>query len=231
MKIVFFSDIHGNKYVLEPLLQAIKEEGADQVIFCGDIFGYYYYQNEIIDMFRKEGYLTLLGNHDQYFLDIIDQRGNRRDLIQKYGNSYNDISSKISPENIEYLRGLKPFHVFEADNIRIGVFHGSPADHLNGRIYPDTTIEDAELYSEYDFVILGHTHHKMVRMIGTTTVINPGSIGQQRDGKGCSYLILDTHNSGFSFANVEYDVESLIKDIEKYDANNAKLVEVLLRKA
>ena len=230
MRLAFFSDIHGNKYVLEPFLKSIEFEKIDQIIFCGDIFGYYYFQNEIMDVFRREGFITLLGNHDQYFLDILAGLVLEEELIDKYGNSYKNIAGRISDVNINYLQLLPRKHEIITENTGIGVFHGSPNDFLNGRVYQDTEIANAELYNKYDFVVLGHTHHKMVRKIGKTLILNPGSIGQQRDGKGCSYLILDTGSGEVAFKIIEYDVTKLIEDINVFDPRNNKLKEALLRK-
>ena len=52
MKILFFSDFHGNKYVLPGLVKLIDKIKPDQIVFCGDIFGYYYYYDEVIDFLK-----------------------------------------------------------------------------------------------------------------------------------------------------------------------------------
>lgn len=231
MKIIFFSDIHGNKYALSSFLKELKKIKPEIVVFCGDVFGYYYYQNEIIDCFRKNEFVTLLGNHDQYFLDLLCGNMESEYLISRYGNSYKNIQEKITDENIEFLKTLKPKYEIEADGYKIGVFHGSPSNHLNGRIYPDTEINETADYALYDYVILGHTHHKMERELETTIILNPGSIGQQRDGKGCSYLVLDTKTREYEFKLIEFEIERLINDIDYYDQGNVKLKEVLFRKA
>lgn len=230
MKIIFFSDIHGNKYALTSFLKECKELKPDLIIFCGDVFGYYYYQNEIIDIFRKNSFITLLGNHDQYFLDILDGNIDSEHLISKYGNSYKDIKHKISDDNVNFIKTLKSKFELEIDGYKIGVFHGSPTDYLNGRIYPDTEINTIKDYTCYDYVILGHTHHKMEKKIGSTIILNPGSIGQQRDGKGCSYLVLDTKTGVYEFKLISFDIDKLIYDIDYYDQGNIKLKEVLFRK-
>jgi putative phosphoesterase len=229
MKIIFFSDIHGNSYVLKNFIKALEKEKPDKVVFCGDIFGYYYHQNEIIDTFIQLGYIVLLGNHDKNFLDILDGKIDRRQLILRYGNSYHNIEQRISAVNIDFMKTLKPHYELQSGNYRIGVFHGSPYDNFNGRVYPDSEIIEVDMYTNYDIVILGHTHHKMVKQIRTTTIINPGSIGQQRDGKGCSYLVLNTADGSYQFKTVEYDVDRLAKDIDLYDNGNEKLKEVLFR--
>jgi len=232
MKIIFFSDIHGNRYALEGLFNNNLVSVADQLIFCGDVFGYYYYQNEILDIFRRVKKLRcILGNHDKMFLDIIDGKLNENTLIPKYGNSYKEVAERISRENIEFLRTFPTNLELEINGIKIGVFHGSPSDLLNGRVYPDTEIVDSENYTKYDYVILGHTHHKMVKQISNTTILNPGSLGQQRDGKGCSFIELNLNDKTFDFKTIEYDISGLMKDIDRIDNGKHSLKEVLLRRA
>lgn len=232
MKIAFFSDIHGNIYSFEKFLIDIHSNEIDYLFFCGDIFGYYYYQNEILDCLRKNGELCkcILGNHDKMFLDLLEDKLDEESLILNYGNSYKGICKKISQENIDFLKSVPSIRYFNIQGQKIAITHGSLSDNLNGRIYPNTAIDSEDLYKQYDYVILGHTHHKMVRTVGETYIINPGSIGQQRDGKGCSYLVLDLDNGYFNFKTIEYDVQRLVMDIDKKDNGNYKLKEVLTRR-
>lgn len=229
MKFIFFSDIHGNIYSFNKFLIMLEHVNVDKVVFCGDIFGYYYHQNEIIDILRNRKDISCIkGNHDQLFLDILNGKLDEELLIPKYGSSYKDIHRKISIANSEFIKQLPEFIEFNY-NVSIGVFHGTPYDLLNGRLYPDTKIENESLYLKYDYIILGHTHHKMVRNLYTTTIINPGSIGQQRDGKGVSFLLFNSVTLKYEFFNVTYDIELLVNDINKFDEDKPFLKEVLYR--
>lgn len=136
----------------------------------------------------------------------------------------------ISAENLSFLKALKPCWECSCGTIRIGAFHGSPEDPLNGRVYPDKDISEDPNYNGFDFVFLGHTHHKMKKRAGDAWVINPGSLGQQRDGKGCSYLELDTESLQIKFHIVDYPVADLLFEIEQKDPGNKALIDVLLRK-
>mgnify|MGYP001195396067 FL=1 len=69
----------------------------------------------------------------------------------------------------------------------------------------------------------------MERKVGKCVVLNPGSIGQQRDEKGCSYLVLDTALQKYYFKIINFPVEKLIEDIDFYDPENLYLKEVLRR--
>lgn len=232
MRIVFFSDVHGNQYAFREFQKAMGEIRPDQVVFLGDVFGYYYGQEEILTELCNSGYTCLLGNHDQMFLDLCAGKGDLERLCLKYGSSYQRNLGSISLENIDFLKKLCPSWELKIDGIRIGAFHGTPDDPLEGRLYPDTKVEDTSPYERYDYLFLGHTHHKMTRQIGhATMVINPGSIGQQRDGKGCSYTVFDTKLREAATCLIDYPIQLLKEEIMKKDSEKPFLAEVLERKA
>lgn len=229
MKILFFSDIHGNLFAFNSFLKDIENKEVDLIIFGGDFFGYYYYQNEIISEIRKRGIPCVLGNHDKMYLDLEKGEIHEEELVKRYGSTYSNIQDKITEENKEFLRKIPIGLEFLCDGKCIGVFHGSPIDPINGRIYPDAKDEDIIIYKKFDYLLLGHTHHKMIRQKEKTIIINPGSLGQQRDGKGCSYIILDTLNEKIEFFTVEYNVNKLIELVDEWDLGNERLKEVLTR--
>lgn len=231
MKIVFFSDIHGNKYAFESFLKDLTNLNYDLLIFGGDVFGYYYYADEIWTKLREIGAHCLLGNHDMFFLQLLSGELSEYSLVNKYGNCYKGIVNKISNENIEFIKSLKSIFQLTVDELSMVFVHGSIDNHLNGRIYPDTKINNKELYSGYDFIFMGHTHHKMEKCVEKCKLINSGSLGQQRDGKGCSYIVFDTSIRQYWINTVAYNVEALVNDINKYEDGEIKnrLIDVLYR--
>ncbi|WP_045519169.1 metallophosphoesterase family protein [Neobacillus niacini] len=230
MKICLFSDIHGNLYALEKFLIKSRELGIDFYVFCGDIFGYYYDQDTIISKLKGMEHLSAIkGNHDQYFLNASMSQAEEKCLIDKFGYSYKDITIKISNENKEFVKNLSEQIELNFFGKRIGIFHGSPMDPLNGRVYPDTEISESDGYLKYDYVILGHTHYRMVRHIGSTTVINPGSLGQPRDKHGFSFAVLTIPEGEIEYHEIEWDRNLLVKDIEINDPGSQKLINILFR--
>jgi putative phosphoesterase len=136
----------------------------------------------------------------------------------------------ISAENIDFLRQLPEYKIVKLENKRLFLCHGSPEDYLNGRIYPDTDLSGyMDLVQKYDYIVTGHTHHKLAKTLSTLLFLNPGSLGQQRDGLGCSYLILDLAKNSFTFHSVEYDITALEEQIDLYDGGWVRLKEVLRR--
>ncbi|MBD5540927.1 MAG: metallophosphoesterase family protein [Lachnospiraceae bacterium] len=210
MRICIFSDIHGNRDALERMLDEEKEN-VDLFIFAGDIFGYFYSQREIIDILMSmKNLIAVKGNHERNYLSgSIDN-----DLLDRYGSSYKII---LSDSQLEYLRQLPDYLKISIFDKQFGIFHGGPDDYLDQRVYPDTEVKDKSNFERYEFLILGHTHYRFVKKIGRTLIINPGSLGQPRDGKGFSYCILDTQNEKCQFKSVEVDIQKLLSQVRKLD--------------
>ncbi len=231
MKLVIFSDIHGNNFSFNAFLSKVsKFYNSHNFVFLGDFLGYYYGANEIITYCRENNIQCVLGNHDKYFLDILDGKRSLDDCVKRYGRSYDIALKNISKENIEFLRSLEAKMILINGSKRILLCHGSPLNNLEGRIYPDT---DLSIFSSaimgFDYVITGHTHYKMSIKYASTLFLNPGSLGQQRDGKGCSYMILDLNEDTYSFHTVGYSITCLEDQIDIHDAGRYTFKEVLRR--
>ena len=237
MQICFFSDIHGNGYAFDAFLREMERKKPDKIIFGGDFAGYYYDADRIISKVRQLRFGCILGNHDEMLLKLLDGQEDLQKLVTRYGNSYKKLMQELKKENQQFLRSLPLFLEIEADGLKLGFFHGSPRDFQNDRIYPDTEItkeEEIALFEKYDYVFCGHTHHKLVKQIGRTVLINPGSAGQQRDKKGTSYVLFDTKTGDYEICSFDYEIEALERDVDKYDGEDEerknRLKEVLRRK-
>jgi putative phosphoesterase len=232
MKLLLFSDIHGNNHAFDAFVKGLSTQWENYVlIFLGDFIGYYYGANEIINFCRERNIICILGNHDKYFLDILDGKLSLEKCIERYGYSYEISLNTISKENISFLRRLENNKTLTSCNQKVYICHGSPHDNLEGRVYHDTDLSQFEAsVNDFDYIVMGNTHHKMIRNYGSTTFLNPGSLGQQRDGKGCSYMVLDLEKKIYSFHTVIYSIEALEKEIDLYDSGRRGLKEVLRRK-
>lgn len=211
MRYIVFSDIHGNVAALKAMVNDIVSENCEGIIFCGDIIGYFYQQEEIIKCFSSwsSSLYAVLGNHDFNYLMSLKCADNRTNYAREYGKSY---ITKLSDSALSFLQDLPQIHSIIIDNKKVLIVHGEPGNYLNGRIYPDTEIKK-EIYGSYDVVFLGHTHYKMIRTCGKTLVINPGSLGQPRDGKGFSYCIFDFNEMKAEFRTVEVNKRKLLDEM------------------
>lgn len=227
MRIGVFADVHGNIYAFEKVFASLKQEGADLYVFCGDICGYYYYQNEVVEILQSMNRLVCVaGNHDRMFLRTLQDDDFSREYEKKYGRSCSLLAENITEKNLEFIKDMPDKHVF--DDYSMAVFHGSPWDNLNEYVYPDSPLgKFIEL--PYSYILLGHTHYPMDRSVGRVRVVNPGSCGQPRDYRDCSYAIVDIKRQEVEFRRVQYNVDSLIKDVQRNKEENSHLTEVLER--
>ena len=230
MRILVFSDVHGNIYALQELVKRMELIEFDKIVFCGDVFGYYYNQRDVFDMLKSmDNLIWIKGNHDDFFVKVFRGVMPLEKCIEKYGHSYEIAMSQFNLEDVEFFDSLPSKYVIDNDGCRVGIFHGTPSDSLNGRLYPDNSVLSPDEYTDYDIVILGHTHCRMVRHVGETLVINSGSIGQPRDGAGFGYALIDTNTKKVEFYNVNFDRKELYNQIDEYDSNLTKLKEVIER--
>ncbi len=229
MKLVVFSDIHGNALALESFVKELSNFSYDKIVFLGDIFGYYYEQEKCFDLLKKiPNLIWLKGNHDGYAVKAYHDEVDSDKLIASYGHSYEGIRNRFTKNDIDFISDLPSSYVFEKEGKKIALFHGRPEDSLEGRIYPDTPLTDGE-FGKYDTVFLGHTHCKMNRIIGKTKVISPGSLGQPRDGKGYGFLVYDMLSEECQFININVDNSILKSEIDRKDNGFQKMYDVLSR--
>ncbi len=107
MKIVFFSDAHGNQHTVRKFFDSIKADDPDLIVFGGDIFGYYYGQADILDMLYHSKCICLLGNHDKYFLELVEGKVDEDYLVSRYGSTYRNIINSIPQKYVDFLYTLK----------------------------------------------------------------------------------------------------------------------------
>ena len=218
-----FSDVHGNVDALRKMIDVEGEEG--NYLFCGDLAGYYYDALECMyELKRIHLVAAVRGNHDQYYIDAFSNCERTNELCIKYGNSYKYKSKEL----FEYMLELPVTVEMNANNKIAIIQHGSLSNRLEGRWYPDTEIEIPKA-SEAIFVVCGHTHYRMHRIINGLQIINPGSLGQPRDGMGFSYCILETDSMEVEFRNVSIDLNYLERRIKREDPGKPYLINVLRR--
>jgi predicted phosphodiesterase len=79
-------------------------------------------------------------------------------------------------------------------------------------------------------IVLGHSHYPMSHRIGKTLVVNPGSVGQPRNGEpGAHWAIFDTASNCLDFYSEEYDYSALINECKQRNPELPYLVDVLKR--
>ena len=206
MKIAIISDVHGNIHGLKAVLSDLPK--VDKILCAGDITGYYPFVNEVIEELKVNNIVSVRGNHDQYLVEGKAPEA-ASDVI-KY--SVKRMKLLISHENLEFIKSLPESIDVVIDDKRVMMFHGSPWNFLEERIYPDYPNFKRFSEIESDVVILGHTHYPFVKKIGSLTVVNPGSCGQPRDYNLLSYILWDTKKNKFKNKRISWDIEKFKKE-------------------
>ncbi|NJL17433.1 MAG: hypothetical protein HC938_09750 [Nitrospira sp.] len=103
---------------------------------------------------------------------------------------------------------------------------------INQYIYPDASEElfGRCVESNFDLVVMGHTHYPTLRRMGNTLLVNPGSVGQPRNRKpGASWALFDTESGAVDLRTEQYDVTCLVGECRRRHSELPYLYEVLSR--
>lgn len=211
MKVLVVSDVHSNFAALEAVLDDAGP--CDASISAGDIVGYGPHPQECIDRLYFKGFKCVAGNHDGAVATVETDWFN--DDAQE---AIRINRGQLSPASIKWLVSLPTELRLELDGLKIVVYHGSPTNPLTSYIFPGDAEAHADRFLHItgaDVLILGHTHvpHRVER--GGRLMLNPGSVGQPRDGDPrASYLILETDPLRAEHRRVEYSVDATAEAID-----------------
>ena len=214
MRILVISDVHGNLTALEEVL---RDAGRSDLVICsGDIVGYGPNPCECLDVLRGLKIRQVSGNHDRAAVAGIKFKENTT-----AGRALQVHSDLLGPGHKDFLKKLPKSLKFNVGGIEMAVFHGSPRKPFREYVYQ----ADAEIYvdeflrmSGAELIILGHTHIPYVVRSGNGLIVNPGSVGQPRDGDPrASYTLIDIEKGEIEVTNcrVGYDIDLVTSRIKE----------------
>lgn len=216
MRLAVLSDIHANLAALVAVRDDLPE--IDQLWVLGDIVGYGPQPNEVIRLLQEMGARSVLGNHDGAAIGTVDPRDFNPDAAAAIG-----WTAKVLDDNARAYLATLPEIRCEGDLTGV---HGSPRDPTWEYITSSSIAADNLAAFETRLCLFGHTHlpiifqadeHgvEVIRATPGTSIelgqkralVNPGSVGQPRDGNpASSYLLLDTDANVVEFRRVTYDL-------------------------
>jgi predicted phosphodiesterase len=229
MRNLVISDIHAN---LEALQTVLKNAGEFDAVWClGDIVGYGPDPNGCIDLIKSLPNLTCIrGNHDAAILGEMD--------VKLFNiEARNTISwqlSKLSPENLEFLKNL-PDRVSLSGVLLV---HGSPRYPVWEYILDPFVARVNFNFFEEDYCFIGHSHQALichwdpvkekmnwkgqvnglVYELTPRMILNPGSVGQPRDNDPrASYGIFDDQSKKWEVHRVEYPLHITQQKINEFN--------------
>jgi predicted phosphodiesterase len=218
MRVAVISDIHSNLPALEAVLADIVAETPDEIWCLGDLVGYNAQPNECVDLVRQRAALSLCGNHDLAVLGTIDVA----DFSGDAGAAARWTRTVLGGEQATWLRTLEP------KTVRPGVelFHGSPRDAVWDYVLSEHVALISILETEAPLILVGHSHVALalgwdgdqltgglapdgtqVELEGARWLLNPGSVGQPRDGDPrAAWLLIDIPAGRATFRRVPYPI-------------------------
>lgn len=222
MRIVIISDVHANLAALEAI-----QEPYDFLLCLGDLVDYGPQPREVIRWVRKRAFKVIRGNHDQALAYDMDCRCA---AVMKEASVTTRAwhTQLLSAEEKVYLRELPLSEHFELGEATFFLAHASPTGDLYKYLRPQ--ISDAALAEEIrgidtDFIFIGHTHLPMIRHIGKTTIVNPGSVGQPRHGDPrASYVVWE--DGAVHFRRVPYDTSKTIFALEQAPLSSSVIAQL-----
>jgi predicted phosphodiesterase len=224
MLILIVSDIHANIHAFDAVLGQAGE--FDKIWCLGDVVGYGPNPNECIDRLREFPHSCVLGNHDSAALGRLDLN----DFNSDAQASTLWTRQQLSADSTAYLESLPERQV--EDNVTF--VHGSPREPVWEYIMFPAIAKAQFNHFATDVCFVGHTHAPVVFsyfkseaglevceasvlpqenkfVVGNERqIINPGSVGQPRDGDPrAAYALLDTETKELEHFRVEYSIEEV----------------------
>jgi len=226
-KIAVLSDVHGNLPAFRSVLADVDASDAEAIWCLGDLVGYGAQPDGCVELAQQRCDFSLAGNHDLGVLGRIDIA----DFSPNAAAAALWTREQIGKDTVDYLSSLDPRREGEA----IGLYHASPLDPVWDYVISasgaDRSIEAmdervsaighthvASRFTRFEYEVLaeaaeGGTRHDLSE---DRWLINPGSVGQPRDGDPrAAWMLLDLGDWSAEWRRVEYPVREAAEAIEK----------------
>ena len=226
MRYLVLSDVHANLTALTAALDACAGRW-ERAVCLGDLVGYGPDPNQVIDRVRELGGPVIRGNHDKSACatDAMEDFNPAARMAMQW------TRAQLSPENLRYLREL-PAGPMETGGLTL--VHGALHDEDEYVFSPVQALASL-LTAPSEITFFGHTHfqggfsyrEERIDLIqlrprpganfaalrlepGTRYLLNPGSIGQPRDGDPrAAFAIADLGHGVVEFWRVPYDIQAV----------------------
>jgi len=230
MRVLLLSDLHANLQATEAVLA--DAAGWERALVLGDLVGYGADPAAVIDIVRGLAHATVIrGNHDKAAAGLT----NAADFNPIARHAAEWTAATLDADRAAYIRDL-PQGPVSIDGLGISavICHGAPFDEDHYLFDADDAARAFDAADE-DLILYGHTHLQiafrqtieatawpsnqarrivtpldadMVAANGTArSLVNPGSVGQPRDGDPrAAYGMLDTESGTLQLRRVVYDI-------------------------
>ncbi len=230
MRILLFSDIHGNSVALEAMLADSVRHGPYDLTLClGDLAWAGPRPAEVLARLREmcsedpTGHtapaLCLHGNRDRFLMDEPSAPAN--DENERVRRHREWMMARLGPADLAFLRQMPFSHrVTPLPGHDLLAVHANPRN-VDDPIQPDLSdgAIDAVLGpAEFQVLAFGHVHLPSVRLWRGRLLVNAASVGLPMDGDPrAAYSVLTWAGGGWRVAQyrVEYDIQQVARDMQR----------------
>jgi diadenosine tetraphosphatase ApaH/serine/threonine PP2A family protein phosphatase len=225
VRVAIVSDIHANLHALEAVLESISQDAPDEIWCLGDLVGYGPRPNRCCAIMAERADHCLIGNHDLAALGRLDLAEFSPDAA--VSAEWTAGALEAAPQ--AFLEQLDP----KGEREGVGLFHASPRDPVWEYVLSPAIAYVALADAPQEIVLVGHSHAALFFRLGDGTfapspadtelelagdrwLLNPGSVGQPRDGDArAAWLLLDLDARRATFRRVGYDVQRTQAEIRE----------------
>jgi putative phosphoesterase len=204
MDVGLISDIHANLPALEAVLEDMPP--VEIIVCAGDVVGYNPWPAECVERVREVADTVVIGNHDRAVEQPQRYRANR---MAEAGLEF--AKESLSRAQLQWVTALARRQTVDDEFLLV---HDHP-EHQDTYVYPAEFSSLDRSLAEFHGAILGHTHIQHAEVVEGRLVVNPGSVGQPRDGDSrAAYAVLDTDGPAVDLRRVAYDIDRVIERIK-----------------
>jgi diadenosine tetraphosphatase ApaH/serine/threonine PP2A family protein phosphatase len=219
MQVAILSDIHGNRHAFEAVLADVERSAATEIWCLGDVVGYGADPNDCCRLVRAHAAVCLAGNHDLAVTGDLDlgEFSTGAALAARW------TQEVIDPHHRDWLSSLKPSGAARG----IGLYHASPRDPVWEYVLSALLAELCLDAQSERVALVGHSHVALAferpdgepatgaarrggdeaDLSGGEWIVNPGSVGQPRDGDPrAAWLLLDADAWTAQWRRTDYDI-------------------------
>jgi putative phosphoesterase len=230
MRLAVISDIHGECFTLDQVLQDVQRQGIEQVVCLGDALQGGSQPAQTLARLRELNCPVVMGNADAWLLTgQSTSAGEETSEQQRAVRAWS--LAQLSESDLASLQQFRPtIEIPLEGEKKLLCFHGSPRS-FNEVILPETPDDVVRQFlAGYDATLFtgGHTHTQQMRRLGNSWYFNPGSVslaynwelcdlsqGRIRVDPWADYAIVTSEGGcvGITFRHVPFDVNELARII------------------
>jgi diadenosine tetraphosphatase ApaH/serine/threonine PP2A family protein phosphatase len=228
MLIALLSDVHGNLPAFKSVMDDVRAAEPEEIWCLGDLVGYGAEPDACVDLARETCDVCLSGNHDLVVTGEIDIA----DFSATAAAAARWTQENISEDSLAFLRSLDPADAAKEP----ALYHASPRDPIWEYVLSTWQAVECMDAMEPRVGAIGHSHvalyfHRdgtsdavgavapggtVLDMSQGQWLINPGGVGQPRDGDPrAAWLLLDTEAWTATWRRVEYPIDEAAGAIER----------------